>query len=50
LLNLSASFSIETAVEGDEAIDISDAFNFNITGGGRRIADLIIHAIERGYI
>nr|XP_012229383.1 PREDICTED: uncharacterized protein LOC105676226 [Linepithema humile] len=52
LMTVSESFSIETAVEGDEAIDISDAMNFNITtaSGRQRIADVIIHSIERGYI
>lgn len=52
LMNVSESFSIETVVEGDEAIDISNKINFNITtaSGRRRIADVIIHGIGREYI
>jgi len=52
LIDLSESFTIDTAIEGDEAIDISDGISFSdlTTIGRQRLADVIVHAVEKGYI
>jgi len=53
LMDVSESFSIDTAVESDEAIDIGDAVSFPyITTASKRqrIADVIVHAVEKGFI
>lgn len=47
------SFTIDTVVEGDEAIDIGEVASVSCiaTASGRqRLADVIVHAVERGYI
>ncbi|XP_071556663.1 uncharacterized protein [Temnothorax nylanderi] len=52
-LNVSESFTIDTVVKGDEAIDIGDAVDLpcNETASGRqRLADVIVHAVEKGYM
>lgn len=52
LINVSESFTIDTAVESDEEIDIGDAMSFSYftTSGRQRLADVIVHAVEKGYI
>ncbi|XP_012524822.1 uncharacterized protein LOC105830189 [Monomorium pharaonis] len=52
LVDVSESFSIDTAVKGDQAVDISDGVTFSIATASerRRIADVIVHAVEKGYI
>jgi len=53
LMDVSESFTIDNAVEGDEEINISNVLNFSYlaTASGRqRIVDVISHATEKGYI
>jgi len=52
LIDLSESFTIDTAIEDNEAIDISDVISFSYltTIGRQRLADVIVHAVEKGYI
>jgi len=52
-MEVDESFSIDTAVEGDEAIDIGDvvSFSYFTTASERqRLADVIVHAVEKGFI
>jgi len=53
LMDVDESFSIDTAVQDDEPIDIGDAVSFsNITTASKRqrLADVIVHAVEKGFI
>ena len=53
LIDLPESFTIDTAVEDNETIDISDvilSFSYLTTIGRQRLADVIVHAVEKGYI
>jgi len=53
LMDVDESFSIDTAVQGDEAIDIGDVASFSCftTASERqRLADVIVHAVEKGFI
>ncbi|XP_018403101.1 PREDICTED: uncharacterized protein LOC108780029 [Cyphomyrmex costatus] len=52
LIDISDSFTIDTAVKSDEAIDVGDAISFSdlTTNGRQRLADVIVHAVEKGYI
>ncbi|KAL0122174.1 hypothetical protein PUN28_007132 [Cardiocondyla obscurior] len=48
-----SEFSLDNAVTGDEAVDCGDAMHFSYiaTASGRqRIADVIVEAVEKGYI
>ncbi|XP_011165800.2 uncharacterized protein LOC105200105 [Solenopsis invicta] len=53
LMEVSESFTLENIVEGDEAINMSDVVTIpciETTSGRQRIADVIVHAVEKGYI
>lgn len=53
LMDVSESFTIDTAVKSEEAVDIGDAVDLSYiaTASGRqRLADVIVHAVEKGYI
>lgn len=53
LMDVSESFTIDTAVMGDEAIDIGDAVDLLCIATAsekRRLADVVVDAVERGYI
>ncbi|XP_029169220.1 uncharacterized protein LOC114939165 [Nylanderia fulva] len=53
LLDASESFNINTVVQGNEAVDLSEAVslsNIATANGRQRVADVIVHAFEKGYI
>lgn len=52
-MDVSESFNIDTAVQGNEAVDIGELtlLSHIATASGRqRVADVIVHAFEKGYI
>ncbi|KAL6263306.1 hypothetical protein P5V15_006104 [Pogonomyrmex californicus] len=53
LIDVPESFSIETVVEDNNAVDCGDLVSFSTikTANDRqRISDVIVHAVEKGYI
>lgn len=56
LIDVSESFTIDTIIKSDEAVDIGDVISsmfssYIATASGRqRLADVIVHAVEKGYI
>lgn len=53
LMDVPESFTIDTAVESDEAINIGDAVSLShieTASGRQRLADVIVDAVEKGYI
>lgn len=52
-MEVSESFSIDTAIQGNEAVDIGEVVSLShiaTTSGRQRLADVIVHAFEKGYI
>ncbi|EFN66536.1 hypothetical protein EAG_11030 [Camponotus floridanus] len=53
LIDIPESFNINTVIQGNEAIDIGEISFLHpveTTSGRRRLADVIVHAFEQGYI
>lgn len=53
LIDTPESFNIETAIQSNEAIDIGESSLFHhieTASGRQRLADVIVHAFEKGYI
>lgn len=53
LLDPSQSFDLDVIIKGDEAMDVADVMtvsNITTSSGRRRLADVIVHAVENGYI
>ncbi|KAM0736764.1 hypothetical protein ACS0PU_006413 [Formica fusca] len=53
LMNVPESFTIDTAVQDNEAVDIGEIVslpNIATTSGRQRLADVIVHAFEKEYI
>lgn len=53
LLDPSQSFDLDAIVKGDEAVNIADVWtlsNIATSSGRRRLADVIVHAVENGYL
>ncbi|CAL1685604.1 unnamed protein product [Lasius platythorax] len=53
LLDPSQSFDLDAIIKNDEIVDISDVWtvsNIKTSSGRQRLADLIVHADEKGYI
>ncbi|XP_012229629.1 uncharacterized protein [Linepithema humile] len=53
LLDPSQSFDLDAIVKGDEAVNIADVWtlsNITTSSGRRRLADVIVHAVENGYL
>ncbi|XP_032680862.1 uncharacterized protein LOC116848657 [Odontomachus brunneus] len=53
LLDPSELFDLDDLVKGDEAMDIADVWaslKIATSSGRRRLADMLIHAVEHGYL
>lgn len=53
LLDPSQSFDLDAIITGDEAVNIADVWtlsNIETSSGRRRLADVIVHAVENGYL
>ncbi|KMQ87313.1 hypothetical protein RF55_13434 [Lasius niger] len=53
LLDPSQSFDLDAIIKTDEAMDVSDVMtvsNIKTSTGRQRLADIIVHAVENGYI
>ncbi|XP_032680861.1 uncharacterized protein LOC116848656 isoform X2 [Odontomachus brunneus] len=53
IMDPSESFDLDVLVKGDEAVDIADVWalrNIATSSGRRRLADMLIHAVEHGYL
>lgn len=53
LLDPSQAFDLDAIIKNDEAVDISDVWklsNIKTSSGRQRLADVIVHAVENGYI
>lgn len=53
LLDPSQSFDLDVLIKGNEAVDIADVFtlsNIETSSGRQRLADVIVHAVENGYL
>lgn len=52
LLDPSQSFDLD-AIKGDEEVDVSEIFavsNIQTASGRQRLADVIVHAVEKGFL
>lgn len=52
-MNVPESFTIDTAIQDNEAVDIGEIVSLPIiatTSGRQRLADVIVHAFEKEYI
>jgi len=53
LLDPSQSFDLDAIIKGNEAVNIADVwtlYNIKTSSGRQRLADVIIHAVENGYL
>ncbi|XP_011699913.1 PREDICTED: uncharacterized protein LOC105457132 [Wasmannia auropunctata] len=53
LLDPSQSFDLDAIVKGDEAVNIADVWtlsNIETSSGRRRLADVIVHGVENGFL
>ncbi|XP_011864138.1 PREDICTED: uncharacterized protein LOC105560023 [Vollenhovia emeryi] len=53
LLDPSQSFDLDAIIKGDEAVNIADVWtlsNIETSSGRQRLADVIVHAVENGYL
>ncbi|XP_011334933.1 uncharacterized protein LOC105277902 [Ooceraea biroi] len=53
LLDPSQSFDLDVIIKGDEAMNVGDVMavsNITTSSGRRRLADVIAHAVDNGYI
>lgn len=53
LLDETEAFDLDTLIKGDEAVDIATVWqltNIQTQSGRRRLADVIVHAVDRGYL
>lgn len=53
LLDPSQSFDLDVLIKGNEAVNIADVFtvsNIGTSSGRQRLADVIVHAVENGYL
>ncbi|XP_050458493.1 uncharacterized protein LOC126855135 isoform X1 [Cataglyphis hispanica] len=53
LLDPSQAFDLDAIIKNDEAVDISDVWtlsNIKTSTGRQRLTDIIVHAVENGYI
>jgi len=53
LLDPSQSFDLDALVKGNEAVNIADVWtlsNIETSSGRQRLADIIVHAVENGYL
>lgn len=49
----SEAFDLDDIIKNDEAMNISDVWNLSnikTSIGRQRLADAIVHAVERGYL
>ena len=53
LLDPSESFDLDAIIKNDERVDIADVwtlYNIETSAGRQRLADVVVHAAENGYI
>ncbi|XP_071634634.1 uncharacterized protein [Temnothorax longispinosus] len=53
LLDPSQLFDLDAIIKGDEAVNIADVWtlsNIETSSGRQRLADIIVHAVENGYL
>ncbi|XP_025162063.1 uncharacterized protein LOC105183226 isoform X2 [Harpegnathos saltator] len=53
LFDPSQSFDLDAIIKGDEAVDIADVWNLHeieSSSGRKRLADMLVHAVEHGYL
>ncbi|XP_011699915.1 PREDICTED: uncharacterized protein LOC105457133 [Wasmannia auropunctata] len=53
LLDSSQSFDLDVIIKSNEAVNIDDVWtlsNIETSSGRRRLADVIVHAVENGYL
>lgn len=52
-MDVPETFNIDTAIQGNEAVDLGEIISLPYiatTSGRQRLADVIVHAFEKGYI
>jgi len=53
LLDPSQSFDLDALIKGNEAVNIADVWTLSkieTSSGRQRLADIIVHAVENGYL
>jgi len=53
LLDPSQSFDLDAIIKGNEAVNIADVWalsNIETSSGRQRLANVIVHAVEKGYL